>query len=301
MSCNATYHRKIVKRQKCIISLKQRQECKSITAGKEKPEGIIRRESKMARISKKKTVEILDLLKEAYPEAGCALEHVNVYELIVCVVLSAQTTDASVNKVSPVLFAAYPDAFALADASQEDVMDIIRTIGMYKTKSKNIIALARALCEKYDGQVPEDYDALVALPGVGRKTANVVLAVGFGQQRIAVDTHVFRVSHRIGLASDASAGLAAGAGGKGGAAASGKGAAGKAAAKGAAGQSKIRAKDAGEKNVLATEQELMKILPGDRWTEAHHSLIWHGRKCCTARNPKCEACPIEKLCRKTGV
>lgn len=235
----------------------------------------------MARISKKKTVEILDLLKEAYPEAGCALEHVNVYELIVCVVLSAQTTDASVNKVSPALFAAYPDAFALAAASQEDVMEIIRTIGMYKTKSKNIIALARALCEKYDGQVPEDYDALVALPGVGRKTANVVLAVGFGQQRIAVDTHVFRVSHRIGLASDASAGLAGGAA--------------------ASGQSKIRAKDAGEKNVLATEQELMKILPGDRWTEAHHSLIWHGRKCCTARNPKCGSCPIEKLCRKNGV
>ena len=271
-----------------------------------KPEWKTRRESKMARISKKKTVEILDLLKEAYPEAGCALEHVNVYELIVCVVLSAQTTDASVNKVSPALFAAYPDAFALADASQEDVMDIIRTIGMYKTKSKNIIALARALCEKYDGQVPEDYDALVALPGVGRKTANVVLAVGFGQQRIAVDTHVFRVSHRIGLASDASAGLdtglaaakgVAGKTGAGGAAAA-KGASGKT---GASGQSKIRAKDAGEKNVLATEQELMKILPSDRWTEAHHSLIWHGRKCCTARNPKCGSCPIEKLCRKTGV
>jgi len=267
----------------------------------------------MARISKKKTVEILDLLKEAYPEAGCALEHVNVYELIVCVVLSAQTTDASVNKVSPALFAAYPDAAALAAASQEDVMDIIRAIGMYKTKSKNIIALARALCEKYDGQVPEDYDALVALPGVGRKTANVVLAVGFGQQRIAVDTHVFRVSHRIGLASDKSAGLAGGAAaargasskndaGKNGAAAA-KGAGGKSGAgkNGASGQSKIRAKDAGEKNVLATEQELMKILPDDRWTEAHHSLIWHGRKCCTARNPKCGNCPIEKLCRKTGV
>ena len=250
----------------------------------------------MARISKKKTVEILDLLKEAYPEAGCALEHVNVYELIVCVVLSAQTTDASVNKVSPALFAAYPDAFALADASQEDVMEIIRTIGMYKTKSKNIIALARALCEKYDGKVPEDYDALVALPGVGRKTANVVLAVGFGQQRIAVDTHVFRVSHRIGLASDESAGLAGGAAAARGA--SSKNGAGK---NGASGQSKIRAKDAGEKNVLATEQELMKILPDDRWTEAHHSLIWHGRKCCTARNPKCGNCPIEKLCRKTGV
>ena len=288
----------------------QKHHCREEKTGREnckrKPDGKLRREFKMARISKKKTVEILDLLKEAYPEAGCALEHVNVYELIVCVVLSAQTTDASVNKVSPALFAAYPDAFALADASQEDVMDIIRTIGMYKTKSKNIIALARALCEKYDGQVPEDYDALVALPGVGRKTANVVLAVGFGQQRIAVDTHVFRVSHRIGLASDATAGLAGR--GAGSAAASGKAGKGSAAAakgaggkNGASGQSKIRAKDAGEKNVLATEQELMKILPGDRWTEAHHSLIWHGRKCCTARNPKCGNCPIEKLCRKTGV
>ena len=288
----------------------QKHHCREEKTGREnckrKPDGKLRREFKMARISKKKTVEILNLLKEAYPEAGCALEHVNVYELIVCVVLSAQTTDASVNKVSPALFAAYPDAFALADASQEDVMDIIRTIGMYKTKSKNIIALARALCEKYDGQVPEDYDALVALPGVGRKTANVVLAVGFGQQRIAVDTHVFRVSHRIGLASDATAGLAGR--GAGSAAASGKAGKGSAAAakgaggkNGASGQSKIRAKDAGEKNVLATEQELMKILPGDRWTEAHHSLIWHGRKCCTARNPKCGNCPIEKLCRKTGV
>ena len=288
----------------------QKHHCREEKTGREnckrKPDGKLRREFKMARISKKKTVEILNLLKEAYPEAGCALEHVNVYELIVCVVLSAQTTDASVNKVSPALFAAYPDAAALAAASQEDVMDIIRTIGMYKTKSKNIIALARALCEKYDGQVPEDYDALVALPGVGRKTANVVLAVGFGQQRIAVDTHVFRVSHRIGLASDATAGLAGR--GAGSAAASGKAGKGSAAAakgaggkNGASGQSKIRAKDAGEKNVLATEQELMKILPGDRWTEAHHSLIWHGRKCCTARNPKCGSCPIEKLCRKTGV
>ena len=233
----------------------------------------------MARISSKKVNEILDLLKAEYPDAGCALEHVNVYELIVCVVLSAQTTDASVNRVSPALFAAYPDAQALAAASQEDVAEIIRTIGMYKTKSKNIIALARALCEKHGGQVPEDYDALVALPGVGRKTANVVLAVGFGHQKIAVDTHVFRVSHRIGLATEASAG----------------------SEKNAAEDGKISAKNAGEKNVLATEKELMKILPGDRWTEAHHSLIWHGRRCCTARNPKCETCPIERLCRKNGL
>ena len=234
----------------------------------------------MARISSKKVNEILDLLKAEYPDAGCALEHVNVYELIVCVVLSAQTTDASVNRVSPALFAAYPDAQALAAASQEDVAEIIRTIGMYKTKSKNIIALARALCEKHGGQVPEDYDALVALPGVGRKTANVVLAVGFGHQKIAVDTHVFRVSHRIGLATEESSG---------------------ADEKTAGAKAKVSAKNAGEKNVLATEKELMKILPDDRWTEAHHSLIWHGRNCCTARNPKCADCPIEKLCRKNGL
>ena len=225
----------------------------------------------MSRISKKKAAEILDLLKAEYPDAGCALEHLNVFQLIVCVVLSAQTTDASVNRVSPALFAAYPDAAALAAASQEDVAEIIRTIGMYKTKSKNIIALAQALCEKHGGRVPEDHDALVALPGVGRKTANVVLAVGFGHQKIAVDTHVFRVSHRIGLATEESAG-----------------------------EGKNSAKNAGEKNVLATEKELMKILPEDRWTEAHHSLIWHGRNCCTARNPKCENCPIEALCQKNG-
>ncbi|MGX8774725.1 MAG: endonuclease III domain-containing protein [Bacillota bacterium] len=242
----------------------------------------------MARLTSKKVIEILDLLKAEYPDAGCALVHVNVYELIVCVVLSAQTTDASVNRVSPALFAAYPDAESLAKASQKDVEEIIRTIGMYRTKAKNIIALARALCEKHGGQVPDDYDALTALPGVGRKTANVVLAVGFGHQKIAVDTHVFRVSHRIGLATEASSGTDK-------SSPSGKG-------KGSpSGDVKLSAKNAGEKNVLATEKELMKILPEDRWSEAHHSLIWHGRNCCTARNPACGRCPIEKLCRKAGL
>ena len=201
--------------------------------------------------------EILDLLAEEYPQAGCALDHENIFQLLICVVLSAQTTDVSVNKVSGKLFAAYPDAEALAAADQEDVIELIRTIGMYKTKSRNIIRLAAELCEKHQGVVPEDYDALVALPGVGRKTANVVLSVGFGHQRIAVDTHVFRLANRIGLAS--------------------------------------------EKDVLKTEQALMKILPEDRWTEAHHSLIFHGRNCCAARKPACERCPIEGLCRKVGL
>ena len=106
------------------------------------------------------------------------------------------------NKISDALFEKYPTPYDLAQAEQEDVIDIIRTIGMYKTKSKNIIALAKALVADFDGQVPGDYDQLIKLPGVGRKTANVVLAVGFGQQRIAVDTHVFRVTNRIGLVKE---------------------------------------------------------------------------------------------------
>lgn len=214
------------------------------------------------------TIEILDALREEYPDAECALVHKNVYELIVCVVLSAQTTDVSVNKVSPALFARYPDPESLAQAEQDEVIDIIKTIGMYKTKSGSIINLARALVRDYDGRVPDSYDELIKLPGVGRKTANVVLAVGFGQQRIAVDTHVFRVSARIGLASC---------------------------------DDGFSAKDAGQKAVLKREEELMETLPEDRWSEAHHSLIFHGRNCCTARNPRCAGCVIEGLCEKNGI
>ena len=207
--------------------------------------------------SEDQVTEILDLLRQRYPQAGCALDHGSNFELLIAVVLSAQTTDVSVNKVAPGLFARYPDAQSLAKADQEDVIECIRTIGMYKTKSKNIIRLAQELCEKHGGQVPEDYDALVALPGVGRKTANVVLAEGFGHQKIAVDTHVFRLANRIGFAD--------------------------------------------EKDVLKTELALMDILPENRWTEAHHCLIFHGRNCCTARKPECVECPIASLCRKVGV
>lgn len=207
--------------------------------------------------TKKEITQMLDALRDRYPEAGCALVHQNTYQLLISVVLSAQTTDKSVNKVTGELFAKYPSPADLAEADQQDVIDIIKTIGMYKTKSRNIIALAGELVEKHGGQVPEDYDELVKLPGVGRKTANVVLAVGFGHQRIAVDTHVFRLANRIGLVK--------------------------------------------EKDVLKTELGLMKVLPEDRWTEAHHSLVFHGRNCCTARNPKCGECPINGLCEKVGV
>lgn len=150
-------------------------------------------------LEKDKIKEVLDILEETYPDAECALHHQNVFQLIVAVALSAQTTDKSVNVVTPALFERYPDADALAAADVEEVSEYIKRIGMYKTKAKNIVGMAQKLVSDYGGQVPEDYDALVSLPGVGRKTANVVLSVGFGHQRIAVDTHVFRVANRIGL------------------------------------------------------------------------------------------------------
>ena len=150
-------------------------------------------------VKKEDINKILDILEETYPQAECALDHQNVYQLIVAVALSAQTTDKSVNQVTPALFEKYPTPYELAVADPEEVAQYIKRIGMYKTKSKNIVGLAKSLVENFGGQVPDDYDALVSLPGVGRKTANVVLSVGFGHQRIAVDTHVFRVANRIGL------------------------------------------------------------------------------------------------------
>ena len=203
--------------------------------------------------TKKEINQILDKLEKTYPEADCALDHIGTFELLVAVALSAQTTDKSVNLVTPILFEKYPDVAALATAEEEDVRQILKSIGMYKTKAKNLLAMARKLVEEFDGVVPNTYDELITLPGVGRKTANVVLSVGFGEQRIAVDTHVFRVSNRIGLVN--------------------------------------------EKDVLKTELALMEVIPKDRWSKAHHSLIFHGRNCCSAIKPKCESCCIAELCR----
>lgn len=201
--------------------------------------------------------EILDRLDEQYPDADCALDHRNVFELLIAVVLSAQTTDVSVNKVTPVLFEKYPTPDALSVAAEEDLQQILRRIGMYKTKARNIKKLAEQLVSQFNGQVPEDQKLLESLPGVGRKTANVVMSVGFGHQRIAVDTHVFRVSNRIGLVN--------------------------------------------EKDVLKTELALMEVLPEHRWLAAHHGLIFHGRRCCDARKPKCEECVISHICKKVGL
>lgn len=206
---------------------------------------------------KKRVITILDKLRDEYPMAECALNHKNVFELIIAVALSAQTTDVSVNKVTPALFEAYGTPEKLAAANPDEVAEYIRTIGMYKTKSKNIVNLAKGLVLNHNSQVPKDYDALVELPGVGRKTANVVLSVGFGVPRIAVDTHVFRLANRIGFVA--------------------------------------------EKNVLKTELGLMKAFPEERWSEAHHSLIFHGRNCCIARSPKCEECVIKEECKRVGV
>lgn len=152
---------------------------------------------------KRETVlTILKLLDRIYPNAGCALNYKTPFQLLIAVVLSAQTTDKSVNNVTPLLFEQYPDPSSLAAADQDDVAECIRRIGMYRTKSRNIISLSAKLVSDYGSEVPDDYESLVSLPGVGRKTANVVLAEAFGHQRIAVDTHVFRVSNRIGFTSE---------------------------------------------------------------------------------------------------
>ena len=153
----------------------------------------------MKRIKNDLIPDILSGLEHMHPEASCALSHRNNYQLLIAVVLSAQTTDVSVNKVTPALFEKYPGPEELASADPAEVSELIKTIGLYKNKSQNIVRLANKLLEDFDGEVPSDFDNLVSLPGVGRKTANVIMAEAFGKPAIAVDTHVFRVSNRIGL------------------------------------------------------------------------------------------------------
>ena len=146
---------------------------------------------------------VYDRLAEAYPDARCALEHRNAFELLVATILSAQCTDKRVNMVTPVLFARYPDARALAGATQHDVEEIIRSTGFFRSKATNLIAMAKALVERHGGEVPRDMDALTKLPGVGRKTANVVLGNAFSvSEGIVVDTHVTRLSRRLGLTTE---------------------------------------------------------------------------------------------------
>lgn len=147
--------------------------------------------------------ELLRRLKAAYPDATCALDHQNAFQLVVATILSAQCTDARVNLVTPALFARYPDAHALAAARQEDVEELIRSTGFFRNKAKNLIAMAQALVERHGGEVPNTMEALHVLPGVGRKTANVVLGNAFGiNEGVTVDTHVARLSQLLGLTSN---------------------------------------------------------------------------------------------------
>ena len=149
-----------------------------------------------------KVAEVVERLGKLYGDEGTALEHGSVFELLIAVVLSAQTTDVSVNKVTPELFSRWPDAASLAAADTAEVERVIKTIGLYRAKAANIVKLSGVLTEHYGGEIPGDFDALLTLPGVGRKTANVVLAFGFGEERMPVDTHVFRVANRIGLCAE---------------------------------------------------------------------------------------------------
>lgn len=146
--------------------------------------------------------EILDILEHEFPSADSELDFNNVFELLIAVTLSAQATDASVNKVTPKLFKAYPDAFALSQAQYKDVEKHLKTLGLYRNKARFIVDASRMLVDQYDGVVPNSREALMTLPGVGRKTANVVLALGFNIPAIAVDTHVDRVTKRLGWAPE---------------------------------------------------------------------------------------------------
>ena len=158
--------------------------------------------NKMPKLNKADRAAVIETLLNEYPDARCALDYDTRFHLLCAVVMSAQTTDVSVNKVTPALFAEAPDAAAMAALPVERIEEHIHSIGMYLQKAKNLKKLSAMLVEKYGGEVPGDYELLTELPGVGRKTANVVLAEAFGQERIAVDTHVFRVSNRIGLVQE---------------------------------------------------------------------------------------------------
>jgi len=203
--------------------------------------------------NKKQNEIILSKLKIMYPDAKCELNHNTPFQLLVATMLSAQSTDKSVNKVTEGLFKRYPEVNDFVKLSQEELEKEIKVIGLYKNKSKNILAVCNELIKNYDGEVPGDFEELIRLPGVGRKTANVVLSNAFGVPAIAVDTHVFRVSNRIGLAKS--------------------------------------------QNVDETERQLMNNIPKDEWTLAHHLLIWHGRRICEARKPKCSDCDIRDYCQ----
>lgn len=204
------------------------------------------------RVTKKIKERQIEILEQIYAGAKPELIYSNPFELLIAVILSAQCTDKRVNITTSRLFAKAPDAQSIVDMGVEALEREIRDCGLFRSKAKNIMATCRTLVEEFDGKVPEDFDTLLKLPGVGRKTANVVSSVAFNRPAIAVDTHVFRISNRLKLAT-------------------------------------------GE-TPMEVEQGLMKAIPKEKWSDAHHWLIWHGRKICKARKPLCLECPLAEVC-----
>lgn len=196
--------------------------------------------------------KVVEILQQNYSEAKCALNYSSPYELLIATMLSAQCTDERVNIVTAVLFKEYNTPEKMIALTEEELGEIIRSCGFYKNKSRNILNTSKELILKYNGEVPKTMEQLVELPGVGRKTANVVLSNAFGVPAIAVDTHVFRVSNRLGLAKG----------------------------------------DTPEE----VEEQLMKNIPKKLWSDAHHYIIWHGRKICNSRKPNCDECPLAPYC-----
>lgn len=201
----------------------------------------------------KRVSAILTKLDEAYPHATCALKHENPFQLLVATILSAQCTDTRVNMVTPELFRKYPDAKHLAYANPAELQQEIRTTGFFRNKTKSLIGASKKLVEEFGGEVPRTMEELLTLPGVARKTANVVLGTGYGiASGVVVDTHVQRVTKRLDLT-----------------------------------------KNTDPKKI---EQDLMKVIPQKRWILFSHQIIWHGRRVCQARKPRCIECNLEELC-----
>lgn len=202
---------------------------------------------------KQRTKIILEELKRLYPDAKCELNYETPFQLLVATILSAQTTDKKVNEVTEGLFRDYPDVDAFLTLSIDELEARIKQIGLYRNKAKNILIMCNQLKGKFNGEVPKTMEEITSLAGAGRKTANVVLSNAFGVPSIAVDTHVFRVSNRLGLADS--------------------------------------------DNVLEVEKQLQAELPKKEWSLTHHLLIFHGRRCCVARNPKCGECSLTNRCK----
>jgi len=206
----------------------------------------------MTRMTKKIKTEILTALEERYRGMGTALHYGSAFELLTAVILSAQCTDERVNKVTAKLFPRLDTPEKMLTLTQEELEAEIRECGFFRSKAKNLLGMCRGLLERFGGEVPRTIEELKSLPGVGQKTADVIASVAFGVPAIAVDTHVFRTSHRLGLS------LA--------------------------------------RDPEHTELDLQKIIPREKWAEAHHWFIWHGRLTCKARKPLCSGCVCLALC-----